>query len=481
MKKEMIYRPLVHFAPADGWMNDPNGMVYIDGKYHLFFQYYPQVPLWGPMHWGHAVSEDLLHWEELPAAIYPDENGMIFSGSCVFDKENVSGLGQKAIPELGVPEKAPLIAIFTSHKNIMDGETERGQEQQSIAYSTDYVHFEKYIGNPVIKNTEKPDFRDPKAFWNPVKNCYSLVLAAGPNVEFYASKDLKNWEKTGEFKAGENGLGGICECPDCFRVKTDDGKEKWILIISMILPPEEVGKKNDATDRMTHITQYYVGEFDGDVFHDTEQAGEALVLDYGTDNYAAVTFQNLEEPVMIGWADNWSYARLSPTDDEKFRGKMSFARKMRLVTTEKGYRLAYTYEGLEVPKAHAWALETGVNRLRMKTFGIHANVKGSGEIVIANEAGEKIVVSVTEDEITVDRRAAGQKAFSEHYQKESYGINRAPRTNGAMNLELILDNSVLEVLADDGRAPFTVNVFPTKPYTTVAVTGDITAEMYEVK
>lgn len=477
MSKQMEYRPLVHFAPADGWINDPNGMVYIDGQYHLFFQYYPGVPFWGPMHWGHAVSEDLLHWEELPTAIYPDENGSIFSGSAIYDKNNVSGLGQKKLSLAGVEieEKAPLVAIFTSHK------LENGQEQQSIAYSTDYVHFEKHIGNPVIKNTEKPDFRDPKGFWNPIKNCYSLALAAGPCVEFYASKDLKNWEKTGEFKAGENGLGGICECPDCFRVKTDDGKEKWVLIISMIIPEEEVGKKNDVRDRMSHITQYYVGEFDGDTFHDTEKADEALVLDYGTDNYAAVTFQNLEEPVMIGWADNWDYASLAPTVDEKFHGKMSFARKLRLVTTDKGYRLAHSYEGLESLKAHAWPLEKGSNRLRMKTFGIHADVKGNGEIVIANEAGEKIVVSVTENEIIVDRTAAGQKGFSEDYQKESYGISRAPRTNGASDLEIVLDNSILEVLADGGKAPFTVNVFPTRPYTSITVTGDVTAELYEVK
>lgn len=482
MRKNTDYRPLVHFAPEKGWINDPNGMVYIDGQYHLFYQHYPHATVWGPMHWGHAVSEDLLHWIELPIAIYPDEHGMIFSGSCVFDKNNVSGFGQEKIPSLGVEEKAPIIAVFTSHKTIKKGNEVISQEQQSIAYSTDYVHFEKYIGNPVIPNKEKRDFRDPKAFWNPVKNCYSLVLAAGPCVEFYASEDLKNWEKTGEFLAGEHGFGGICECPDCFPVKTEDGREKWVLIISMILPEEQIGRNGDVYDRMSHITEYYVGEFDGNTFHDTEKADEALLIDYGTDNYAAVTFQNLEEPVMMGWADNWDYAGVSPTDIEGFHGKMTLARKMRLAKTEKGYRLAYTYEGLEGLKAASWKLAEGENRLRMRSFGLKVKADGVGEIIISNEAGERISVQVTADEVIVDRNQAGQKAFSDLYNKESYGISRVKRVDkGVSELEIILDRSVLEVLADSGKIPFAVNVYPTKPYTKICVTGDMQAEIYEVR
>lgn len=297
MQTKNKYKPVVHFTPPANWMNDPNGMVYVNGRYHLFYQYYPAAPNWGPMHWGHAVSEDLLHWEHLPVALYPDELGCIFSGSCVLDRANVSGLGSI--------ENPPLIAVYTNHR-ISDH-----LEQQSIAYSLDYEHFEKYYGNPVIPNKGKPDFRDPKVFFNPVKNCYSLVLAAGSRVEFYSSENLKDWKKTGDFEAGIHGLGGICECPDCFPLMTEEG-EKWILIISMILPPEQVGKDKDCFHRMSHITQYYVGTFDGNTFHDTECSALPLLPDYGTDNYAAVTFQNLEEKVMLGWADNWDYAAPGP-------------------------------------------------------------------------------------------------------------------------------------------------------------------------
>ncbi|MDE6995287.1 MAG: glycoside hydrolase family 32 protein, partial [Lachnospiraceae bacterium] len=172
------YRPAVHFTPPKNWINDPNGMVYIDGRYHLFYQHYPTAPHWGPMHWGHAVSEDLLHWEHLPIALYPDELGCIFSGSCVYDRENLSGFGTRDTP--------PLLALFTHHST-----DESHMEHQSLAYSTDYEHFEKYYGNPVIPNSGQKDFRDPKIFWNPVRKCYSLVLAAGDHVEFYASHDFK--------------------------------------------------------------------------------------------------------------------------------------------------------------------------------------------------------------------------------------------------------------------------------------------------
>lgn len=238
------YRPAVHFTAPKNWINDPNGMVYINGKYHLFYQHYPSAPHWGPMYWGHAVSKDLLHWEHLPIALYPDELGCIFSGSCVYDWENLSGLGSKETP--------PLLAIFTHHS--MDG---KNTEHQGLAYSTDYEHFEKYYGNPIIPNPGQKDFRDPKVFWNPVRNCYSLVLAAGDHVEFYATRNFKEWTKTGEFKAGEHGHGGICECPDCFPLPTEDG-EQWVLTISMILPREQIGVNNDVYDRMSHITQYYI-------------------------------------------------------------------------------------------------------------------------------------------------------------------------------------------------------------------------------
>lgn len=476
----MDYRPNIHFTPKKNWTNDPNGLVYIDGVYHLFYQHYPYAMTFGPMHWGHAVSEDLLHWEELPIAIYPDELGVIFSGSCVYDKDNVSGLGTKDIPELGIKEKAPLVAMYTSHyMEFVDGER-RSCERQSIAYSTDHIHFEKYYGNPVIENPGLKDFRDPKVFYNPVRGCYSVVIASGSCVSFYASKDLKHWELTGTFEPGKNGFGGTCECPDCFPLTAEDGTQKWILIVSMMVPLEKIAEDGGAYNRMPQITQYYVGEFDGDTFVDTEKALAPLLVDYGTDNYAAVSFQNLEEKVLVGWASNWAYARTEPT--ESFRGAMTLARKFSLVKTDEGYRLAYSFEGLEKLRAASWKLNAGENRVREQHFGLRVKAAGAGTIRIANGRGEELLVNLTEEEIIVDRRNSGQKDFSDVYARDSWGLSRAPRTQkGADELELILDGYVVEVLADGGRAPFALNVFPTAPYDSVSVIGELEAEMYVLK
>lgn len=477
------YKPVIHFTPPKNWVNDPNGMVYIDGKYHLFYQHYPLAPHWGPMHWGHAVSGDLLHWKHLPIALYPDELGCIFSGSCVYDKDNLSGFGSE--------EKPPLVAIFTHHS--MDG---KHIESQGLAYSTDYEHFEKYYGNPVIPNPGQKDFRDPKVFWNPVRKCYSLVLAAGDHVEFYASHNLKEWEKTGEFKAGCHGLGGICECPDCFPLPVEDPSapdgEKWVLVISMILPREQIGVNNDVYDRMSHITQYYVGDFDGDTFHDTQESEVPLLIDYGTDNYAAVTFQNLEERVIMGWADNWDYANFAPSDTCGFRGKMTLARKMKLVPAARGYRIAFSYEGLDGLRSRSYPLLPGENRLRSQSFGLRVAVEGTGSILLKNQRGEMLAIRVTDSEIIVDRTNAGQDDFSESYALPAYGRTHAPRlavrkqaaggasTSEATTMEMILDKCILEVLADDGLVPVTASVYPTRPYEKLCITGDLRAEYYGI-
>ena len=461
------YRPIIHFTPPSNWINDPNGMVYLNGKYHLFYQHFPLAPHWGPMHWGHAVSEDLLHWKHLPIALYPDELGCIFSGSCVYDEENLSGLGTE--------EKPPLLAIFTHHS--MDGSH---TEQQGLAYSTDYEHFEKYYGNPIIPNPGQKDFRDPKVFWNPVRKCYSLVLAAGDHVEFHASEDLKHWEKTGEFKAGVHGLSGTCECPDCFPLPTENG-EKWILIISMIIAREQIGVNNNVYDRMSHLTQYYIGSFDGDTFHDTEQSDIPLLLDFGTDNYAGVTFQNLEEKVMIGWADNWDYANFAPSDNDDFRGKMTLARRMRLIQTGKGLRLAFSFEGIEEARAHACPLATGENRLRSQSFGLKITANGPGAILLKNIQGELLAIRITDSEIIVDRTEAGQDDFSAAYAHPAYGRTHAPRVleeGASSEIEIILDKCILEVLADNGLIPITASIYPTRPYEKLCLSGSLKAEYY---
>ncbi|MFR8535347.1 MAG: glycoside hydrolase family 32 protein [Lacrimispora saccharolytica] len=445
------YRPNIHFTPPVMWTNDPNGMVYVNGIYHLFYQHYPEAPNWGPMHWGHAVSRDLLHWKHMPMALYPDELGMIFSGSCVYDRENTSGYGMK--------EKPPIVAVYTNHGR-------HGLEQQSIAYSTDGIHFEKSYQNPVIPNPGISDFRDPKAFYNPVKNCWSLVLAAGDRVHFYKSEDLKRWEKTGEFGPEENLASGVWECPDLFQVEAEDGRKLWVLIVSMTTTTE------DGRCR----TQYFLGDFDGDKFILKQEEKEPLWIDFGFDNYAGVTFQNLEEPLFLGWAMNWGYANETPTGE--YCGQMTLARSLRAVKTEKGYRLAASFAGLEKYQHSAYPVNH-MQRLCTDTFGM--KVTGTKKITLSNAHGQKLVIQVTEDEVFVDRTHAGEHAFHEQFQMPQYCSVRLPRMKRDGEMELIFDVSVLEVLADDGLIPVSMVVYPESPYDQVLLEGSGNVELYEIR
>lgn len=316
-------RPKYHFTPEKGWMNDPNGLIYIDGVYHMFYQHYPDSTQWGPMHWGHATSTDLLHWEHQPIALYPTEEEYIFSGSAVLDKENVSGLGDG--------KKAPLLLFYTSHNPKSD------EEMQSIAYSLDYIHFEKYQGNPVITNRKeevgyKPDFRDPKIFKNEIKGGYSMALAAGERVEFFHSMNLLTWEKTGAFTPGEFGIGGITECPDCFSLFCGEEK-KTILSMSIIF--WEKGKTEESK-RM----QYFVGRFDGGTFWNEQAFDEKQFLDFGRDNYAMVTFMDSPRPTAIGWGENWEDAKKNTRTD--YFGKMTLARELSLEKSGSKYYIQQT-------------------------------------------------------------------------------------------------------------------------------------------
>ncbi len=445
------YRPNIHFTPPAMWTNDPNGMVYVNGIYHLFYQHYPEAPNWGPMHWGHAVSRDLLHWKHMPIALYPDELGMIFSGSCVYDRENTSGYGTK--------EKPPIVAVYTNHGR-------HGLEQQSIAYSTDGIHFEKSYQNPVIPNPGISDFRDPKAFYNPVKNCWSLVLAAGDRVHFYKSEDLKRWEKTGEFGPEGNLASGVWECPDLFQVEAEDGRKLWVLIVSMTTTTE------DGRCR----TQYFLGDFDGDKFIQQQKEEEPLWIDFGFDNYAGVTFQNLEQPLFLGWAMNWGYANETPTGE--YCGQMTLARSLRAVKTEKGYRLAASFAGLEKYQHSAYPVNH-MQRLCTDTFGM--KVTGTKKITLSNALGQKLVIQVTEDEIFVDRTHAGEHSFHEQFQMPQYCSVRIPRMKQDGEMELIFDVSVLEVLADDGLIPVSMVAYPEAPYDQVLLEGSGNVEIYEIR
>ncbi len=318
-KGKRDFRPLVHFTPEKNWSNDPNGLLYKDGVWHMYYQYYPDGPVHGPMHWGHAISRDLLHWEYLPIALYPDEIGVIFSGSMVYDENNTSGFGVDETTNRGLPNpygsvKMPMIAMYTSHARGVSR-----VESQSIAYSLDGgIHFEKYYGNPVIPNPGIKDFRDPKAFWNKKKNCWSMVMAASDRCHFYASPDMKNWTKTGEFGPGVNKIPTTWECTDLIPFQTEEGA-KWVVSASMTYP---------GTHGLAQ-TQYFVGDFDGDTFVCTQETEEPLYVDFGPDNYAGVTWNGTDRPVFIAWGVNPAYANFAPTGE--YAGMMTIARELSLV------------------------------------------------------------------------------------------------------------------------------------------------------
>ena len=289
------FRPQFHFSPKSNWMNDPNGLIFENDRYHLFYQFYPDSTVWGPMHWGHATSEDLTHWTHQPIALYPDSLGYIFSGSAVMDYKNSSGLGSENQPAI--------VAIYTYHNMEYERSGRNDYQTQGIAFSLDHgMTWEKYDGNPVIKNPGIKDFRDPKVFWHEPTQKWILILVAGDNARIYNSKNLIDWTFLSDFGHNEGAHGGVWECPDLFPLTTDQGDQKWVLIISI----------NPGGPQGGSATQYFVGDFDGQKF--TAAQKESKWLDFGRDNYARVTYNDAPEGkrILMGWMSNWDYAQVTP-------------------------------------------------------------------------------------------------------------------------------------------------------------------------
>lgn len=453
------FRPVYHFAPKFGWINDPNGLLYENGLWHMFCQYNPVEPVWGPMHWLHATSEDLLSWREHGIALYPDERlGTAYSGSAVIDRGNTSGLGQ---------EGDPMILMYTHH-----GE----YEQQSIAFSDDRMRFTPYAGNPVIPNGDKPNFRDPKVFRNALKNCWTVVLAAGDHAEFWASDDLIHWRKTGEFGQKENRLGGVFECTDLFPLTAPDGSAVWVLVVSMQLPEIFGGG----------CMQYFLGDFDGDTFVETRPAEGPLLLDCGYDNYAAVSFHGVEPVTMIGWAASWSYARELPTNE--FCCVYTYARRMSLVETDVGLRLASEpitpvfdlLPATPVPEPENMTffermryVPQAVAELPGEVFRAHVEAEGPFTLVLSNDRGEALNISLsTEQKLVVDRTRAGAKDFSECFASGIFSVSGGQRTGrGPVTVDVYFDRMIAEIFADGGTVANTTMVFPESPYTKAILMG----------
>lgn len=462
------YRPQIHFSPPANWMNDPNGMVYANGEYHLFYQYYPNGTVWGPMHWGHAVSKDLVHWENLPVALAPDKLGYIFSGSAVLDKENTSGFGTKKNP--------PLVAMFTYHDPVGEKAGRNNFQYHGIAYSLDNGrNWTKYAKNPVIPNSENiRDFRDTKVFWNEKLKSWSVVFAVQDHVRFYSSPDLKNWKMTGEFGKTDGTHGGVWECPDIFPLKIN-GQTKWVLLVSI-----NPGGANGGS-----ATQYFIGDFDGKTFVNENPKETVLWFDYGRDNYAGVTWSNAPKNrrIFLGWMSNWDYAQVVPT--EKWRSAMTLPRELFLKETTNGLRLVQmpvketlglrdrqilklqnqTYEKdtvvfKEKPILAELELQIDLSKTTAKTFGIELKNDKGGRY--------KIGFDTQTNEFYSDRTRAGVKDFSDKFAVKRHNAPRLSKNN-VLKMRIVFDVASCEMFGDDGEISLTDIFFPVEDFTEIEI------------
>lgn len=468
LSEEKLYRPYFHFTPQNNWMNDPNGMFYLNGKYHLFFQHYPQSNVWGPMHWGHAESSDMVKWEEKPIALYPDSLGYIFSGSAVVDYKNTSGLGQEG--------KTPIVAIFTHHSMEKEKAQQVDVETQSIAYSLDEgITWKKYEGNPVIENPNIRDFRDPKVFWHESTEKWIMVLAAHNRVMIYGSPNLIDWEYLSEFGQDIGNHDGVWECPDLFQLPIEGTNSfKYVMLVS--------NSRNEPNSGSA--TQYFVGDFDGKSFQmdkafaqELEKKGD-FWMDYGKDNYAGVTWHNTEnksgEKYLIGWMSNWEYATKVPT--HAWRSSMTIARKLSLQPNEESYRLiskpvdAYQSYAEEKTRLKELKIKNSKTLISEDILPSEINFSFSepkeGNIAFSIEAqnGNKIDFGFNADKnrFFIDRQASGIIDFHPSFANK---ISTAPRLINGKSIEgkVFFDKTSVEIFWDGGLTTMSEIFFTKEP------------------
>ncbi|HMR19288.1 MAG TPA: glycoside hydrolase family 32 protein [Sphingobacterium sp.] len=464
------YRPAYHFAPKNGWMNDPNGLVYLDGMYHLFFQHNPDAAIWGPMHWGHATSTDLVHWEEQPIALFPDSLGTIFSGSAVVDKDNTAGFGANA-----------LVAIYTYHSHEIENQKTGLHQTQGIAYSLDKGKtWNKYDGNPVLPNPGIWDFRDPKVMWHAESSQWIMTLATKQTITFYGSKNLKQWERLSEFGEGVGAHGGVWECPDLLRFSTPEG-EKWVLLVSI----------NPGGPNTGSATQNFVGDFDGKTFRTAQQ--DIRWMDYGPDNYAGVTFSNVgDRKILIAWMSNWEYANVVPASS--WRSGNTIVRELGLIREGDTWLLtSRPVEELdqvsEIKKdKKSVNLGDDVDRtaymeLANNTFDASFILeKAVGfQVELANAGGDILVFGYepAENRYFVDRSRAGEVSFSDKFIQRAV----APRLTqkGTLSVRFLLDCNSIELFADEGKTNMSALFFVKEPFTKMKVTTDEPASLKDLQ
>ena len=438
------HRPTYHHTPAYGWMNDPNGMFFKDGVWHLYFQYKPYGSYWENMSWGHSTSTDLIHWEQQPTALMGDGLGTIFSGSCVVDKENTAGFGANAV-----------VAFYTS----------AGERQtQSMAYSTDGGKtFTKYANNPVL-TSEAPDFRDPKVFWNAEAGFWNMILAVGQEMQIFSSANLKDWTFESSFGRQYGNHGGVWECPDLMKMPVEGtDQSKWMLICN-INPGGPFGGS---------ATQYFVGTFDGHTFQ-CESAPEVTKwMDYGKDHYATVTFSDAPDnrKVAIAWMSNWQYANQVPT--KQFRSANSIARDLGLFEY-KGETYCSVRPAKEMDAVRGEVLKQPSERCE-----IVITLRGEAEITLRNAKGERVTMTYNPDEehFYMNRLQSGDVSFSDNFPT----ITVAPTYGKLKQLRLFVDKCSIEALDADGKMAMTNLVFPSEPYNKLTIKGKAKAKIYSIK
>ncbi len=453
-----LYRPQIHYTPAINWMNDPNGLVYANGTYHMFYQYNPQGNQWGNMSWGHATSTDLMHWTEQPVALTRDDLGAIFSGSCVIDKDNTAGFGAGAMVALytSAGEKAPV----------------EGKQQQSIAYSTDGgKNFTRFTGNPVIKNDDD-NLRDPKVFWHEPTHKWVMALAKGwkKGVELYGSTDLKTWQHLSTFFLPLNGRPDLqWECPDLMQMGN-----KWVMLVSV----------NPGGPLVGSGMMYFTGNFDGTTFT-ADNAGDGQTpvtpqwLDYGMDNYAGVTWSNTgDRHIMIGWMNNWSYSGDVPCSP--WRSAFTLPRELSLTEYEGKPLLCSTvvkeidqiagqWQQLTVDGSSAATIEAkDAYQLRL-TIAMDKNTT----VALANDANElfSFDIRTATRTLTAHRTAtSGRTNFNGTFSIPSMNAPLCVDGN-EVTLDIFVDQSSVEIFTQQGTMSMTNLVFPQKIYNQLTVTG----------
>ncbi|MDE6768389.1 MAG: glycoside hydrolase family 32 protein, partial [Muribaculaceae bacterium] len=467
------YRPYYHQSPEYGWMNDPNGMVYVDGVWHLFYQWNPYGSKWQNMTWGHATSTDLINWNHHGAAIVPDGLGSIFSGSCVLDRNNTAGFGKDAV-----------IALYTSAA---------ASQIQSLAYSNDNgMTFTPYAGNPIL--TLESEARDPNMFWNDKTNEWNLILAHALDYEMllFTSPNLKDWTLQSAFGKGLGCQDGVWECPDLFELSVDGtDKKKWVVLCN-INPGGPFGGS---------ATQYFVGDFDGKKFvADTDASGKVPTkwMDFGKDHYATVSWSDAPDHrrTVIGWMSNWQYAADVPTT--QFRSANTLPREMELFTAPDGQIMLASVPSPELNalrgkvvsaaskksiggKATSFNLPVAKNAACEIVADLDAKNASEITLTLSNKLGDKVdmIYDVKAHTISVDRRHSGIVNFSENFP----AVTVAPtfETNGKLNLRIFLDSSSVELFANNGKSVQTNLVFPNEPYTTFSVSSNGGARLENLK